>query len=577
MTLPAQRSGPDAEWGGPDQLCYGPPAADPLRPTRPTRPVTAAPAGLAEFAARATALLGAGRVLADRTSLGLHSYDASLEVRQPGLVLIPRHAADLAALVTDAARIGVPWVMRGAGTGYSGGALAEHGGAVVLTRDLNRILEIDPDRRLVRCEPGVVLGDLREALRPYGLRYLPDPSSYQVCTLGGNVAENAGGPHALGSGPTSNFVVGLDLILPDGSPATLTEADVWQGGLDLRSLLVGSEGTLGAVGAMTLRVVPEPECSQVLIARFEEQDPAAATVEVLLAGGLLPSALDMITGAYVPDRPALRDPSLLFIALEGTTAEVRHQAAVAEAAVAAAGGSSELLAVDAFMAVRARLVKEKVRRMVTTGGRPCYYLFDAVVPRSGLKKLMGALRRRADQHGFPLLNTFHAADGNVHPTPFYDPADPGYRDGLLAFLRDVLSDCAELGGSLSGEHGVGLEKREHMPLFHTERELTVMRRIKAAVDPGQVCNPGKILPEPAPEGAPHRIGRRHPDPQGGAALRVRVADGAIDVRDRRVTFGEIDRALAYPVSSCRTNRWAPDRTPRSWTPWTGAGPPCANR
>ncbi|MER8187561.1 FAD-linked oxidase C-terminal domain-containing protein [Kitasatospora sp. NPDC094015] len=531
------------------ELCHGPrlvgrPAGAPARQAPP------AP-GLAAFAAEARELLGAERVLTDPTTLGLHSYDASLDSRRPDAVVVPRSGDDLRELVLAAGRGSVPWVVRGAGTGYSGGALPDAGGAVLLTRDLDRILAVDPDRRLVRCEPGVVLADLREALAPYGLRYLPDPSSYQVCTVGGNVAENAGGPHALAVGPTSNFVVSLDVVLPDGSTAEFGEEDVWRGGLDLRGLLVGSEGTLGAVRGLTLRVAPEPECSQVLVARFDEQDAAAATVERVLGIGLLPSAIDMITSAYVPGAPVLGDPSLLFIEVEGTAGEVRHQAAALTEAAAQAGGRCELLSSRAFMATRARLVKEKVRRMVTTSGRPCYYLFDAVVPRSRLTTLMAALRRRADQHDLPILNTFHAADGNVHPAPFYDPADPDYRTKLRGFLADVLADCAALDGSLSGEHGVGLEKAEFMPLFHSPRELLVMRGIKDAFDPAGLCNPGKILPEPDPEPAPRPAdhgagavrGARRAAPGGSPALRVRAGDGAVDIGSPEVSFAAVAHAL----------------------------------
>jgi glycolate oxidase len=335
-------------------------------------------------------------------------------------------------------------------------ALPSKGGMVILTTDLDRILETDFEEGWIRCEPGVVLTTVQRLAAASGWRYVPDPSSHQVCTIGGNVAENAGGPHALGGGPTSNDVSALELVQPHGV-VSLDSQQPWRGGLDLRALLVGSEGTLGAVASVTLRLVRAPESEAIILATFAHQQDALSAVLGVLDSGPLPRAMDMLTGGFIPGRRDYVDDSLLFISLQGYHEEVSDQAARLRAIVRSCDGLDELLAPGEFLARRARLVNAKVRNMTIASGRPRYYLFDAVAPRSRLADLMAAIRRASTEYGLPVLNTFHAGDGNVHPTPFYDPADADHRERLLAFSADVLRQCQRLGGSLSGEHGIGLE------------------------------------------------------------------------------------------------------------------------
>ncbi|MEU4338102.1 FAD-linked oxidase C-terminal domain-containing protein [Micromonospora lupini] len=480
-------------------------------------------------------LLGPDRVLTDPVDLDLYRYDASMETGRPDLVAIPATTAELAAIVNAVLRHGVPYVVRGAGTGYSGGALAVRGGVTILTRDLNAILELNVAERWVRCQPGVVLADLQRHVAAAGLRYLPDPSSYRVCTIGGNIAENAGGPHALGFGPTSNFVISVDVLLPDGSTATFSESDPYDGGLDLRALLVGGEGTIGVITAAILRLVPEPESQRVVMATFADQDDAVRMVERVVGDGLTPTALDMLTGAYLPGAAAGDDPSVLFIDVEGRDEEVAAQTSAMVAMAASLGGTAKSLRVDTFLEERATLVRDKVRRMISASGLPRYYLFDCVAPRGRLRDLMTVLREAADRYRLPLLNTFHAGDGNVHPAPFYDPADPGHQDRLRGFLAHVLARCAELGGAVSGEHGVGLEKRDLMELFHDPGELAAMGAVKRLFDPEGLCNPGKILPSvlPSPRPATHSASR---------ALDVDLANGVVTV-STGVTFDEVTAAL----------------------------------
>lgn len=489
----------------------------------------------------AVSILGPDQVWSDPTTLELHSYDASLERGRPDLVVRPRKAEELRALVAAAHRSAVPYVMRGAGTGYSGGALPAEGGMAVLTSGLDRILGFDADRGLVRCEPGVVLADLQRHVASQGWRYPPDPSSHEVCTVGGNVAENAGGPHALGGGPTANYVTAVEVVRPDGSVEVFDAADLWSGGLDLCSLLVGAEGTLGAVAAVTLRLVRPPEVEQVVLATFGRQEDAVGAVTDVFGVGLLPSAMDMLTGGYVPGDAGFADDSLLFVGVAGRSEEVDAQVAVLAACVARNGGRPVRLDVPEFLHRRAELVRDKVGRMVAATSCPRYYLFDAVAPRSRLADLMDGIRRAATDYDLPLLNTFHAGDGNVHPTPFYDPRDPSHRRRLLDFSTQVLRRCAELGGSLSGEHGIGSEKRRLMEEFFAPEVLDVMRGVKHAFDPAGLSNPGKVLPPPTSRrptspGAGNVPCRRRP--------RVHVTDAVVEITDATTTFADVAGALA---------------------------------
>lgn len=497
---------------------------------------------LAALRADAVEILGFARVRSDDTTTSLHSYDASLEHGRPDLVVAPRDRDELRALVAAASRRGVPYLARGAGTGYSGGALPASGGMVILTAGLDRILEADLDEGWIRCEPGVVLATVHRLARDAGWLYPPDPSSHQVCTIGGNIAENAGGPHALGGGPTAHHVSAVNLVLPDGRVRTLDDQQAWDGGLDLRSVVIGSEGTLGIVESATLRLVRGPAAERVLLATFDRQEDALGAVMGVFATGTVPSALDMLTGGFLPSRPSFTDPSLLFVGLQGELEEVAEQTRLVAGQVHEHHGRSEVLEVPAFLERRAVLVRDKVRRMVAASGAPRYYLFDAVAPRSRLADLMDAIRRAAVRFDLPVLNTFHAGDGNVHPTPFYDPDDPDHTARLLEFSTAILRDCRTMGGALSGEHGIGSEKRALMPEFFAPRTLAVMRGVKDAFDPAGLCNPATVLPAVDADGgsrsAPHTV---RPRP---AAAVVNLVDMTIEITDPDTTFAEIDALLA---------------------------------
>jgi glycolate oxidase len=489
-------------------------------------------------------IVGKDHVHGEHATMMLHSYDASLEQGRPDLVVAPRNTEQLRALIAATSHHRVPYVMRGAGTGYSGGSLPAHGGMVILTAALDRILATNFDEGWIQCEPGVVLATIQRSAESAGWRYLPDPSSHRVCTIGGNLAENAGGPHALGGGPTSNYVKALELVRPDGSIMALDDQQPWDGDLDLRSVVIGSEGTLGAVASATLRLVRSPEAEKVVLGTFAHQEDALAVVSDVFDTGLLPSAMDMLTGGFVPSRSDFTDPSLLFVGLQGRQEEVDAQADQLERCVRKRGGTYELLAVDRFLQRRAELVREKVRRMVAVTGFPRYYLFDAVAPRSQLARLMQSIRQAAQNYGLPVLNTFHAGDGNVHPTPFYDPALPDHKARLRDFSAQVLRDCRDMGGALSGEHGVGLEKQEFMTDFFSPVTLSVMRGLKRAFDPMGLSNPGKILPPESPAPALTASHRRPPSPLYRSPAHFHRIDALLELSDPATTFGDIELLLA---------------------------------
>jgi glycolate oxidase len=488
-------------------------------------------------------IVGQDRFHHDPTTNYLHSYDASLEYGQPDLVVAPKNVEELRALVAAAYRCGVPLVMRGAGTGYSGGALCARGGMVVLTAGLDRVLATDFDGGYIRCEPGVILARVHQLADEAGWQYLPDPSSHQVCTIGGNIAENAGGPHALGGGPTSNYVSAVDLIRPDGSIITLDEQQVWDGDIDLRSVLVGSEGTLGVISAVTLRLVRRPESARVVLGTFADQHEAVGAVTGVFDAGLLPSAMDMLTGGFIPQRLDFVDPSLLFVGLQGRHEEVADQTAQLIRCIEANGGIPEVLDISQFLQRRAELVRDKVRRMVAASGCPRYYLFDAVAPRSKLSQLLSSIRQAARDYDLPVLNTFHAGDGNVHPTPFYDPARRDHQERLREFSTQILRTCSQMGGALSGEHGIGLEKRHLMGAFFPPEILSIMHRIKHAFDPENLSNPGKILPDGGPRDE-RSSGLDTPLGSAGSPPRRNLVDAWVEITCPSTTFADLEAALA---------------------------------
>jgi len=415
-------------------------------------------------------------------------------------VCFPRSTEDVAAAVRVAARHDVPFVARGSGTGLAGGATPLDDAIVIVTTQMNRVLDVDPVERIAWVEPGVLNLDLSRAVAHLGLHYAPDPSSQQACTIGGNVATNAGGPHCLASGVTSAHVLAVDVVLGDGSVARLggTAADL--PGYDLRGCFVGSEGTMGIASRVAVRLLPNPPVVRTLLLDFTALDDAAATVSGIIAAGIVPAALEMMdaeitravedyVGAGYPRDAA----AVLLVEVDGLEDGVSAQVdAIGE--VGRANGARTV-----------RVAQDEMERALLWKGRksafgaiariaPDYYLHDAVVPRTKLVEVLRHVYRIADEQQLTMMNVFHAGDGNLHPLIVFDAREPGVWQRVHDAGDEILRTCVAVGGVLSGEHGIGMEKREAMPMIFTPDDLDVQARLRDAFDPSGRANPGKVLP-----------------------------------------------------------------------------------
>jgi glycolate oxidase len=444
--------------------------------------------------------LGPSSVFEQVEDVIMYEYDYGLDRRMPDLVALPRSRAEVQTAVRLAQAEGVPIVARGAGTGISGGSVPARGGLIVSTTRMNRIVEIDPANRCAVVEPGVINLDLSKHAEPYGLFFAPDPSSQKASTIGGNVANNAGGPHCLSLGVTTNHIIGLEVVLHDGSRVTLGGKAPDTTGLDLVGLMVGSEGTLGIVTEATVRLLPLPEAVRTTLALFESVEAASEAVSVLIGRGVVPAALEMMDklalsaieaafhAGYPPEAGAV-----LLVEVDGLLEQVEKQADVVDAVCRQAGALEIRLAATAE--ARARLWAAR-KGAASAMGRiaPNYYLHDAVVPRTRLPSILARVVQIGERYDLPIANLFHAGDGNLHPMILFDVREPGILDRVMAAGYDILTACIAAGGTITGEHGVGLEKQAYMPLVFSAADLDVMARVRAAVDPGGLFNPDKVLP-----------------------------------------------------------------------------------
>jgi glycolate oxidase len=462
--------------------------------------VIPAPATVRALAGALAGVVGREHVLVERGDLLAYEYDAGFLSHAPDLVILPATAEEVAAAVRLALAAGVPVVPRGAGTGLCGGAVPARGGLVVGTSRLNRILAIDVRNRRATVQPGVINLDLSAATRPLGLYYAPDPASQKISTIGGNVATNAGGPHCLASGVTTNHILAVQVALPSGDLVWLGDPDGDAGGYDLRGVMVGSEGTLGIVTAVVVRLLLVPEAVRTLLAVYHDIAAGTAAVSAIIGAGIVPSALEMMDGLIVgaverhfhAGYPADAG-SVLLIELEGA------REAVAEwgdrvAAICAAHG-----------AVEVRSARDDAERAALWAGRkgaagalgqlaPNYYLQDAVVPRSRLPQVMDRVAEIGRAYDLTIPNVFHAGDGNLHPAMLFDRREAGAIDRVIEAGTELLRACVELGGTVSGEHGIGMEKRDALPLVFTTADLAAMARVRACFDPRALFNPEKLFP-----------------------------------------------------------------------------------
>lgn len=446
--------------------------------------------------------VGARHVLDDPGSLLAYESDALTLFRcQPAAVALPATAEQVAACARILHAAGVPFAARGAGTGLSGGALVPAGGVILALARMNRILELDPARRIARVEPGLVNADLSRAAAPHGLRYAPDPASQTVSTIGGNVAENAGGPMCFLHGTTGQHVLALDVVLPDGRRESWGGESAVADDLDLRGFCVGSEGTAAVVVAATLRLIPLPEKVVTLLAGFDSVQTACAAVADLVAAGLRPVALEVMdrraihaveSSNYRSGLP-LEAGAVLIVELEGPAARLPAEAAAAERLLQL----RRPLRVDRAENKEQRLAIWKGRK--GAGGAlgrlgPDSYVMDGVVPRSRLAEIMQYVEEVEAESGLPVANLFHAGDGNIHPHFSYDARDPAQVATVERAGARILRKCLELGGSLTGEHGIGLEKQHLLAEQFGATELSLMERVRRVFNPRDLLNPGKGLP-----------------------------------------------------------------------------------
>ncbi len=472
-----------------------------------------------------TVVRALARVVGDRwirtavAELEMYAADAlPTKRRRPGVVVLPGDPAEVASVVRILADAGVPFVARGAGTGLSGGAIAGADAVVVVLTRLTRIIAIDPQNRSATVEVGVINDRLTAAVAAHGLHYAPDPSSQTVCTIGGNVAENAGGPHCLKYGVTTNHILALDVVLPDGSQATLgsPSGDAW--GPDLVGLFVGSEGRFGIATSVTVRLTPTPTVVRTLLADFTSLSAAGECVSAIIASGIVPAALEMMdrncigaveASIYAAGYPTDAD-AVLLVELDG-----RDATSVAEDAAAVRGlledhgarGVSE--ATDP--AARARLWHGRKKAFGALGRiSRDLVVQDTVVPRSALPEVLRAIEEIGKTFGITISNVFHAGDGNLHPNITFDAENPEEIVRVEEAAAAIMHACVRAGGTVTGEHGVGLDKTRYLPLIFDAETLGAMQAVQRVFDPRDLANPGKVLPT-------HGVAHWHAVDRRGAA------------------------------------------------------------
>ena len=481
----------------------------------------------ADFVRAIEAALPRDAVVREPEQLRVYECDGLTGHRAvPALVVLPASTAEVQAVVRACHVDGVPFVARGAGTGLSGGARPVAEGIVISLSRLNRILEVDLESARVTVEPGVTNLAVTEAVAAAGFFYAPDPSSQQVCTIGGNVAENSGGAHCLKYGFTANHVTGLDVVLPDGELVRLGGKGLDAEGPDLLGVFVGSEGTLGIATRITLRVVRLPEAVRTLLAAFPSLDAAGEAVSGIVAAAVLPSAVEMmdrltreaaeaaVHPGYPPDAEAV-----LIVELDGAREQVEDDLAEVEAICRACGAEEIRVAADDVE--RALLWKGRKAAFAAMGRvSPDYYVQDGVVPRTRLPEVLRRIAALEDEYGLRVGNVFHAGDGNLHPLVLYDASVAGETEQAQRLAEAILHACVDAGGSITGEHGVGVDKACAMPLLFGPQDLDAMQRLRRAWDAAGLANPGKIFPTPRLCGEVPGPYREHPLERAGLAQRL---------------------------------------------------------
>jgi len=454
-------------------------------------------------AAVARRVVPAEGVIEDRTRLRTYECDGLAHYRvTPALVVIPEDAEQLGRIVAACAEHGVPYVARGSGTGLSGGALPHAEGVLVVTSRMREILEVRREDQRALVEPGVINLDVTKAATPDGYYYAPDPSSQQICSIGGNVAENSGGAHCLKYGFTANHVAAADFVAPDGETVRLGTTAPDAPGYDLLGAVVGSEGTLGIVTTVEVVLTRLPQDVRTLLVGFESTDQAGAATSAIIAAGIVPAAIEMMDALAIEAAEAAVScgypdgaGAVLVIELDGSTADVEAEFDDVERMCRDNGAFEIRVATDPTE--RALIWKGRKSAFAAVGRiSPDYIVQDGVIPRTALPEVLTAIDELSRSSGVRVANVFHAGDGNLHPLVLFDDAIEGAGEAAEKVSGAILDLCIEHGGSITGEHGVGMDKAKYMPRMYTDSDLDTMQLVRCAFDPAGISNPGKLFPTP---------------------------------------------------------------------------------
>jgi glycolate oxidase len=477
------------------------------------------------FIDRLTGICAPDRVITNRHALEAYESDGLLQYATvPKVVVLPDTADEVRQVVRACFEESVPWVARGSGTGLSGGALPLEDGVVIALTRMRRILDVDLPNQRVVAEPGVTNSEITRAVGPTHV-YPPDPSSQIVCSIGGNVAENSGGAHCFKYGFTTNYVTGLEVVLSDGEVVTLGGKELDRPGYDLVGTFVGSEGTLGVATKITVRVVPVPEAKRTLVAYYQTTDQAGGTVSDIVAAGIVPAALEIMDRLSIQASEAatqagysLEAGAALIVELDGPLADCEGRFDQVIALCERNAATGVWVAKDD---VERELIWRARKAAFAAMGRisPDYYVQDGVIPRTKLPEVLRRIDALSDEFGLRVANVFHAGDGNLHPLVCYDASNEGEAERAQELAALILDACVDTGGSITGEHGVGFDKKQQMPKMFSESDLDAFQRLRCSFDPSQLANPGKVMPTPRLCGEVPGPYRQHPLERAGVAER----------------------------------------------------------
>ena len=480
-------------------------------------------AGAVALAPALREICGPADVITEPLELRTYECDGLTSHRAvPAVVVLPESAAEVAAVVKACAAAGVPFVARGSGTGLSGGAVPHSEGVLIVMTRMRRVLEIDPVARRAVVEPGVTNLAVTQAAAPYGLFYAPDPSSQVVCSVGGNVAENSGGAHCLKHGFTVNHVLGLEVVTPAGELTWLGDGTGVTSGYDLLGAFTGSEGTLGVVTKIVVKLTPAPEAVHLVLAAYDSLEAGGRAVSDIIAAGIVPAAIEMMDALAIEAAEAAVHcgypegaAAVLLVELDGPVSEVAAELAMVHDICQRAGAREIRTADDP--AQRAGIWAGRKSAFAAVGRlSPAYIVQDGVVPRTALGDILARIAKLSAETGIRVANVFHAGDGNLHPLVLYNDAVPGEAERAEEVSGAILDACIAFGGSITGEHGVGVDKSRYMPKMFTPDDLDTMQLLRCAFDPASLCNPGKVFPTPrlCGEVPGHRRGPQRPAADG---------------------------------------------------------------